>query len=577
MMPSRPIIDSSPTTDRHRRWMGVFLVVGLLMRCSRYLMHFPMWEDECFLSVNFIDRSYGELLAPLQYHQVAPVLFLWIELTAVKLFGYHEFALRFFAFASSLAGLFLFVHLARRLLSGSALVLAVGLFAVSYPNMRYAAEAKQYASDMLVGLIFLTMCVEWWLRYRAESPEVRRRAGHWLLILVLFTPIGVALSYPAVFSAGAVSLFVAWTLWQQSRTAEATLPAHLRSLLASREGRTWVSFNLILLGSFAGVLFITAKGQTSAELGFMSQYWQDAFPPIRDLATLPGWFLETHCGPLLAFPLGGNNYASSFTTICFAIGIVALIRNNRALCWLLLTPVILHLIAAGLQRYPYGGHFKFSMHMAGIICLLSGWGSAILIETLGRLSRTQRYSLAIASAYLLAVASGIVIRDIRSPYKTESDMRARAFAQWFWFSGSFAGETACVENDLGIIFSPDAHRELSWQAMYQVNKAIYDPSQPNAVNSNEITRRRPLRCVIYRDPKFDFDEQKFDSWLTSMQSDYELVSTDRFPFPRFEKYETRNDPQFARKIDYVEIYQFTPRSDRNRYQLAEEPDRPKRR
>lgn len=547
------------------------------MRCSRYFMNFPLWEDECFLSVNFIDRTYGELLEPLQYHQVAPVLFLWIELTAVKLFGYHEFALRFFAFACSIAGLFLFAHLTRRLLSGSALVLAVGVFAVSYPNMRYAAEAKQYASDMLVGLILLTLCVEWWRRFRTQDPNIQPRAKSWLWAIAFFVPVGVALSYPAVFSAGAVSLFVALILWQSSGNSELTTFQRLQSVITNRESRPWIAFNILLIGSFATVMFVAAKDQTSAELGFMSRYWNDAFPPIRNLASLPGWLLDTHCGSLLAFPIGGNNYASTLTTVCFAIGVGALIRRNRSLAVLLLTPTCLHLIAAALQRYPYGGHFKFSMHMAGIICLLAGWGSAILMEQLGRLTQTQRHSLKVATIYLLVVASATIIRDIRSPYKTGSDMRARAFAQSFWFTSSFAGEIACVENDLGVILTPDAHRELSWNAMYQVNKAIYAVHPDGHPNLAKVTSDWPLRCVIYRDPAFEFDQQKFDEWMASMQDDLKLESTERIPFPRFEKYETRITANAARKIDYLEIYKFVPKSDRQPYQMTVEPNQPMRR
>lgn len=560
------------THENHRRLVWMFLVVGLLMRCGRYFMNFPLWEDECFLSVNFIDRTYAELLEPLQYHQVAPVLFLWIELTAVKMFGYHEFALRFFAFASSLAGLFLFAHLAKRLLSGSALVLAVGVFAVSYPNMRYAAEAKQYASDMLVSLILLTLCLEWWVRFRSQEADIHRRAGRWLVGLIFFTPIAVALSYPSVFTAGAVSLFVLVILWQDTHTEGVSLGIRLRSLLSGRDGLRWVLFNFILLGSFGGVLFITAKGQTSAELGFMSRYWSNAFPPIQNLTNLPGWLLETHCGPLLAFPLGGHHYASSFTTICFAIGVIALLRCQPRLALLLLTPAGLHFIAAALQRYPYGGHFKFSMHMAGVICLLAGWGSALLVEQLGRWSRTQNYSLRIATVYLLLVASGILIRDIRSPYKTESDMRARAFAQWFWFESSFAGETACVENDLGIILTPDAHRELSWNAMYQANKAIYSFHNAGKPNLEKVTSKRPLRCVVYRDHAFEFDQQKFDKWMASMQEDFELHSSERFSFPRFAKYETRRVAEAARKIDHIEIYKFIPKTNPRPYQMSKEPN-----
>ena len=540
-------------------------MVGLLMRCSRYLMNFPLWEDECFLVVNYIDRGYLELLEPLRYHQVAPVFFLWIELTAVKLFGYHEFALRAFPFVCSIVGLFLFIHLAKRLLSGPALVIAVGIFAVSYPNMRYAAEAKHYASDMLVGLLLLTMCVEWWHCHTSTTEEIRHRPGRWLWGLVIFLPVAIGLSYPAVFSAGAVSLFVAITLLNHETTDGESAISRIGSLFKQKRFHTWLTYNVILLGSFLAVLMFAAKEQSSAELDWMSQYWSNAFPPVSTPGQLPKWLLATHCGQLLAFPLGGNNYASSFTTLCVLIGGIALIRRNKRLAVLLLTPALLHLIAAALHRYPYGGHFKFSMHMAGVICLLSGFGAALLLDAIGRLTRTQKQTLTLATAYLLLIASGSVVRDIKSPYKTESDMRARSFAQWFWFSTSYQGTSVCVENDLGIIMTPEARTELSFTSMYQANKAIYSPEQRTSLKGLKVTPNHPLRCVIYRDPRFEFDQALFDRWLSEMESRLELVSRDEFVFPRFAKYQSHADGDVPKMTDYAEIYKFVPKNSQQKY------------
>jgi hypothetical protein len=576
-MSSATLTNNQPTTVIQQKLVGVFLVVGLLMRCSRYLMNFPLWEDECFLAVNFIDRGYLELLEPLRYHQVAPVLFLWIELTTVKLFGFHEFALRAFPFLCSIVGLFLFLHLAKRLLSGSALVLAVGIFAVSYPNMRYAAEAKQYASDMLAGLIYLTMCVEWWRAFSSTDTAKTHCASRWLWALVVFTPVAVGLSYSAVFSAGAVSLFVLMTIISRVSTNRDPAVSLLSSLFSHRQLRLWTVYNIALLGSFAVVLLIAAQGQASAELDWMGRYWSNAFPPLGTPAELPLWLLETHCGPLLAFPLGGHNFASAFTTICVLIGVIALARRNRILAVLLLMPATLHLIAAALQRYPYGGHFKFSMHMAGVICLLAGFGAVLLLDAIGKLTRTQRYTLAVATAYLLLVGSGTVIRDIRSPYKTESDMRARAFAQWFWFSTSFQGESLCVENDLGIILTPKAQTELSWTAMYWANKAIYSSQTVNHLDDLKVTHKRPLRCVIYRDPKFKFDQSAFEDWMSEMTSRWELVSTEKYPFPLFAKYQSHADRDDARAVDYAEIYKFVPKSAKNEVEFSEDDESPAKR
>src|SRR5690606_20097126 len=109
--------------------------------------------DECFLCVNFIDRSFAELLDPLTYHQVAPPLFLWVERASVLLLGYSEWSLRLVPFAASVASLFLFRRFAGRILGGPALLLAFAIFAVAYPGIRYAAEAKQYATDLLAALV----------------------------------------------------------------------------------------------------------------------------------------------------------------------------------------------------------------------------------------------------------------------------------------------------------------------------------------------------------------------------------------------------------------------------------------
>src|SRR5947207_15964900 len=80
------------------QWTLAFLLLGLLARCVRYFLRFPLWEDECFMCANFLDRDYRGLLEPLHYHQVSPILFLWMQLTVIKLFGYPEMTLRLVPF-----------------------------------------------------------------------------------------------------------------------------------------------------------------------------------------------------------------------------------------------------------------------------------------------------------------------------------------------------------------------------------------------------------------------------------------------------------------------------------------------
>src|SRR3954466_15379252 len=71
-----------------------FVVLGVLLRVVRYLLKFPLWCDESMLAANFLDRGYADLFRPLGYRQVAPLLFLLVEYSSIKLLGFSELTLR---------------------------------------------------------------------------------------------------------------------------------------------------------------------------------------------------------------------------------------------------------------------------------------------------------------------------------------------------------------------------------------------------------------------------------------------------------------------------------------------------
>src|SRR3954447_18172914 len=76
-----------------------FVALGVLLRAARYLLNFPLWCDETMIAANFLDRGYADLFRPLDYRQVGPLLWLAVELTSVKAFGFSEWSLRLFPFA----------------------------------------------------------------------------------------------------------------------------------------------------------------------------------------------------------------------------------------------------------------------------------------------------------------------------------------------------------------------------------------------------------------------------------------------------------------------------------------------
>ena len=120
-----------------------FLALGLFVRLVRFLVVYPIWPDEAFVAANFLERGYLDLVRPLDYVQVCPILFLWIELTVVRLFGFSEWSLRLFPALCGLASMVLFRHLATRVLRGIPLLLAVGIFATSVSPIRHTPRSSR--------------------------------------------------------------------------------------------------------------------------------------------------------------------------------------------------------------------------------------------------------------------------------------------------------------------------------------------------------------------------------------------------------------------------------------------------
>ncbi|HLA85931.1 MAG TPA: glycosyltransferase family 39 protein [Thermoguttaceae bacterium] len=525
--------DAGPlTTARQRQLIWALLAVGLMARAVRYFLRFPLWDDECFLMANLLERDYVGLTKPLNYWQICPVGFLWLELTLVKLFGFSEYVLRLPSFACSVAGLFVFRRMAGHLLRGSALVLAVGVFAVGYPLLRYSAEAKPYGIDLFLALALLAMAVEWWVK-----PSNR-----WLWALAVVVPVAVLISYPVVFVGGGVSLFVAYVLWRD-RVRQGWLP--------------WIVYNVALLAAFAVVFMLSVQPQSTTDLDSMRTYWDRGFPPLTNPLAFVAWFFTVHTGQMLAYPFGDNHGGSTLTFLLCVTAVALLVRRRQyTLLLLLLAPLGLTFVAAALGRYPYGGMVRFNIYMAPAFSLLTGLGlAAVLIHPRRRIVGGGRAGVLVATGLLAAVAVGSMVRDVARPAKTAVDMRFRDFSRWFWFDAAQQSELVCLKRDLGIDFSPETFHH-GFSAMYLCNQQIYSPRHAHAETPrmDRVSADRPLRCVQFKTSEFNFDQAAFDRWLADMKKRYTLVDRDRYPFFCYDKWETHVRAEVA-----VEVYTFVPR------------------
>lgn len=517
------------THSQERRALWALVGLGLVVRAFRYFTRFPLWEDECFLNWNYVGSSYADLLGPLHPRQVAPVLYLWTQLTVVKLLGFSELVLRLTTFVGGCAVLVLFPRFAGRFVRGVPLLIAVGLFAVSYPCTRYAAEAKQYGVELVVAFTLMAVTARWW-----ERPERTRP----LWVLAALAPIAVGLSYTAAFIGGGVSVAVAFVLWRE-RARRGWLP--------------WAVYNALLAGAFGLVVLLAAKNQATAQLSFMRDYWHEGFPPVTQPLALARWFITTHSGQMLGYPVGGGPGTGALATLCIVIALVGLARRGAwRLCLLAVVPLALHFVAAALHRYPYGVHAKFTVYLAPLFCLLFGAGAGALVERFARSAKAARATLVTSLVVLGCVGAGSVLRDTLRPQKAPSDARARGFARWFWFDVAHDGEVICLYRDLGLSFSTREGRELSWLYSYLCNAAIYSPRLRRG-DPPDLTREK-LHFVRYRVGSFEYDEAAFERWLAETQARYAFVGRVSYPMPRYDKRDRR-----LIVLDEIDVYTFTQR------------------
>jgi len=378
----------------------LLLALGIAQRLVRYFLRFPVWGDEAFVCLNLMDRDYLGLTRPLLFDQVAPLLFLWGEETVYGLLGGSELALRLLPVLAGVGSLFLFARLAFAVLRPSAALLAAGILAVSYYPVRHSCEVKPYAFDLFLSLLLLTPAVLWLRR-----PDQRRH----LVFLTAAVPLALASSYPAAFTAGAVSF--------------ALFPAVCRR----RDGRSWllyVLFNLLAIATFVGLFLGVGQGQHDSMTTGCRGYWDAWFPPA-DLRELPRWLLAVHAGNMLAYPAGGRDGASTITLLLCLIGGVYLARRRHDLLVLLLMPFVLTFLAAVLGQYPYGGSARIAQHLAPSICLLAGAGAAALLRQTRPSGIARGRGEVLAVCLLAAIGLAGTFRDVRKPYKTAGDERAR--------------------------------------------------------------------------------------------------------------------------------------------------------
>jgi dolichyl-phosphate-mannose-protein mannosyltransferase len=348
-----------PQTKRIHYATIAIMLLALVLSFIQFLCNRSLWLDEAMLALNIINKSYVQLLQPLDYFQVAPIAFLQIEKVFSTLIPNSEFGLRIFPLLCFWASVYLFYRITLILTKDAKItLLTVSLFCLNTSLMYYSSEVKQYMSDIFVCLLL----------YYVLLKEYKNNSNRFIL-LALLGAISIFLS-----NVSAIVLFTiaVYLIIEQIKAKK------INYLGLATPFITWaVAF------SFYYLLFIHHHPSKDAMLA----YWSNCFMPLNIFGA-SFWdfcFYKTKMvfSTLLPF---GDIWIIAF--LFFIIGLYHLIKSkNRKILLLLLLPPMLQLVLSAFKIYPFD--LRLILYQTGFYIIILSIGVMYIINLIINKTKKQ--------------------------------------------------------------------------------------------------------------------------------------------------------------------------------------------
>ena len=323
----------------------IIIGLGITLRATQYFANKSLWMDESFLAINIVQRSFLQLVKPLDYGQGAPIGFLLVEKLAVETLGDNEYTLRILPFLASIASLFIFYKVAISALKAYGALIALGLFSISEFLILYSSEAKQYSTDVFIALILYVLGF-----YQLSRNNFTFRQ---VAMFGIIGSISIWFSHPSIFILSG-------------------LGAALVIQFLSK--KNWLAINrlsIVLLCWFSSFLifYLISLRHLTNHTG-LQNYWNSGFIPFPPSKFSDIKSLIDICFKTFENPVG--LHLSGLAALAFIIGCSSLFHEHRGKFWLLIWPIPFTLIASILHKYPFSGRLLLFLVPSILILVAEG-------------------------------------------------------------------------------------------------------------------------------------------------------------------------------------------------------------
>lgn len=331
----------------------LIIPAGLILSLVQFLTNRSLSVDEAALAISIVNRDATGLLKPLEFNQVAPILYLQIEKLFSNFLANTDYSLRIFPLTGFWISLLLFYRILKRYFrQPEVIAFGIALFAFNSVLIYYSSEVKQYMSDVMVTLIMTGILIEkkmsantknFWLGLAGSVAIFLSNIAPIILASIGIYLIAVNLSKGKLITRGQLLVFAFWTF-------------------------TFLIYYLFFI-----------YGHPAR--AYMLNYWgaKTGFAPINPFqkSTYVYFFLKLKMLFTELLKFGKSGFL--IFPVLSILGLINLAQNKKfKLALLLLSPIVLHATLSMIHLYPL--YRRLVLYLAPIIILIITFGFQFVIQ-----------------------------------------------------------------------------------------------------------------------------------------------------------------------------------------------------